>query len=197
MATGAADMVMRWNNVLPRKRRVVGVFGITAVVLAIGLPVLAQVARLTKIPLGKGEATITWTGSSGISPTITSVQGAAGGYPVRGTGKVPKPPSLGTSGGTLAAEIPIAQVRGTIGGSSFALTIHIDLDGGLSTGRPIGNVTGTFRGHAITATLTPDTPSDSVQFTGLIDALKVSGTIGDVTHRGKSSTAHATFTVSH
>jgi hypothetical protein len=182
------------------KRRLVGVLGITTLVLAIGIPVLAQVVRLTKIPLGKGEATITWTGSSGISPSITSVRGIAGGYQVRGTGKVPKPPSLGTSGGSLPAEVPIAQVKGVIGGSSFTLAIKLDLAGAVSptsTGQPLGNVSGTFRGQSVTATLTPGTPSSLIRFTGLIGSLKVSGTIGNVTHHGKSSTAHATFTVSH
>lgn len=176
-----------------------GVLGITTLVLAIGIPVFAQVVRLTKIPLGKGEATITWTGSSGISPSITSVQGTAGGYQVRGTGKVPIPLGSGTSGGSLPTQIPIAQVKGTIGGSSFTLAIKLDLAGAASpasTSQAIGNVTGTFRGQSVTATLTPGTPSNLIRFNGLVGALKVSGTIGNVRHHGKSSTAHATFTVS-
>jgi hypothetical protein len=188
------------NNGRQGKRRLVGVLVMTTLVLAIGIPALAQVVRLTKIPLGKGEATITWTGNGGISPSITSVRGTAGGYQVRGAGKVPKPPSLGTSGGSLPAEVPIAQVKGAIGGSSFTLAIKLDLAGAVSptnTGQPIGHVSGTFRGQSVTATLTPGTPSSLIRFTGLIGSLKVSGTIGNVTHHGKSSTAHATFTVSH
>jgi hypothetical protein len=159
---------------------------------------LAQVVRLTKIPLGKGEATITWTGNSGISPTITSVRGVADGYQVRGAGKAPKPPDLSTSGGSLPAEVPIAQVKGTIGGSSFTLAIKIDLAGSLSptnTDQPLGKVSGTFRGQSITATLMPGTPSNLIRFTGLVGSLQVNGTIGNVTHHGKSSTADATFTV--
>ena len=38
----------------------------------------ALVARLTSIPLGRGTATISWNGATGVTPTIDSIEGTAG-----------------------------------------------------------------------------------------------------------------------
>lgn len=175
----------------------VGVTAVGAFILTVSVPVLAQVAVLTNIPLGRGSATITWTGSSGLRPSITSIRGAAGGYQVRGSGTVPIPQGLGSTGATLPAQIPIAKIKGALGGSPFTLTINIALSNGLhpAPGTPIGNVTGTFRGQPVTATLIPDPPKYQFRFQGSIGTRKVSGIVQNFTRHGKTTTAHATFTV--
>ena len=100
----------------PRSRKLFGTAAVVALVLTVCVPVLAKVVVLTHIPLGSGSATVTWTGSSGIRPTVTSIRGAAGGYQVRGYGTVPIPHGLGSAGATLPAQIPIAKIKGTLGG---------------------------------------------------------------------------------
>lgn len=176
----------------------VGVTALAVLILTVSVPVLAQVAVLRNIPLGRGSATITWTGSSGVRPSITSIRGAAGGYQVRGSGTVPIPQGFGSAGGTLPAQIPIAKIKGTLGGSPFTLTINISLSGGLhpAPGTPIGNVTGTFRGLPVTASLIPDPPKYQFRFLGSIGPRKVSGVVQSFNRHGKTTTAHATFAVS-
>ncbi len=173
---------------------------ITAVV-AISVPVMAQIARLQQIPLGSGSATISWTGKSGIRPTITSISGKARGFAVLATGRVPKPPSLAGSStpASLPASYPIADIKGTIGGTSFTLDVAINLAGlnaNSSTAAALGTVTGTFRGQPIKAVLTAaSATSPTVSFSGTIGSDHVTGTIGRIVRHGNRSTATAHFDV--
>ncbi len=99
----------------------------------VSLPVMAEVASLRSLPLGKGSATITWIGNSGIIPTINSIHGSARGLTVKATGTVPAVPGLGQapSGSTpsIPSSYPIADIKGTLAGTAFSLTITLKLSG--------------------------------------------------------------------
>src|ERR1700728_1811595 len=78
-----------WNG----RRRMAGiVLAGGALVVLVATAGDALLARLTRLPLGRGTATITWKGARGLSPTIHSIKGTAGGYQVSATGRVPKTP---------------------------------------------------------------------------------------------------------
>jgi hypothetical protein len=167
-------------------------------------PVMAEISRLTAIPLGRGTATITWTGKGGIDPTVNSIAGNAGGLPVSATDKVPKFPGVGggTSGSSstpssLPSQFPIADVKGTIDGSQFSLDIALSLSqlSGPTHGS-LGTVSCTFRNQKMNAIITSNAASNAFDFSGTIGSLHVSGTIKSVTHHGDSATAHASFDVS-
>ena len=172
---------------------------ITAVV-AISVPVMAEIARLEQLPLGSGSATISWTGKSGITPTISSISGTARGFTVVATGRVPKPPSLAnpSTPASVPTSYPIADIKGTIGGTSFTLEVAINLRGvnsNSSARAPFGTVTGTFRGQPIRAVLTASATSQTVSFSGTIGGDHVAGTIGRVVRHGNRSTTTAHFDV--
>ena len=158
----------------------------------------ALVARLTSIPLGPGTATITWTGKTGVTPTINSIKGAAGGYAVSATGRVPKPGTLTGTASSIPSEYPIANVKGTIGGSTFTLNIVISLPSSLTSNAPqtVGHVNGTFRNQPVFATLSANVNSNSFAFAGTIGTLHVRGTVSKLSQHGHSETAHAAFVVS-
>ena len=161
------------------------------------LPVLAEVARLTSIPLGRGSATITLTVKSGIAPTVNSIRGTAGGLRVLGTAKVPKASGLGGAVSSAQQSFPIANVQGTIDGAPFTLNITLTLTLPPSQGPPksasVGHVTGSFRNEPVRADLTYN--SSNFDFKGTIGALHVTGAIEGVVHHGNKATAHATFDV--
>lgn len=182
-----------------------GSVGRTAAVVAAGAVVLVLVsawttafmASLTRIPLGRGTATITWTGTTGVTPTIQSISGSARGYTVTGRGHVPLPsPGAGT-GTSIPSVIPVADVAGTIGGSRFTLDITLRFPSSVTSTAPqnVGHVTGTFRDEPVRATLTADITSKSFDFAGTIGSLHVSGVISQVTQHGHTETAHAHFDV--
>jgi hypothetical protein len=157
----------------------------------------ALVARLTKIPLGRGAATITWTGATGITPTINSVKGTAGSYQVAATGMVPNAsPGSGTAS-TLPSQFPLANVKGTIGGTGFTLNIILTLPASLTSSKPqsFGKVTGTFRNQAVAAALTANINSSSFAFVGTIGSLHIAGHVSKPTQHGHTETAHATFNI--
>jgi hypothetical protein len=167
-------------------------------------PVMAEISRLTAIPLGRGAATITWTGKGGIDPTVNSIAGKAGGLPVSATDKVPK--FSGVSGGTsgsssapssIPSQFPIADVNGTIDGSQFSLDIALSLSqlSGSSHGS-LGTISGTFRNQKMNAIITSNAATNTFDFSGTIGSLHVSGIIKSITHHGDSATAHASFDVS-
>jgi hypothetical protein len=165
---------------------------------------MAEVSRLTSIPLGRGTATITWTGKGGISPTVTSISGKADGFTVSASDKPPKFPGLGGSATgasaptsvSIPANIPIADVRGTIDGAPFTLHVVISLPQSLTSGGTgIGRVTGTFKNQRLSATLSAKATSDTVAFKGTIGTVHVSGVIGKNTRHGNTTTAHASFDV--
>jgi hypothetical protein len=157
----------------------------------------AILARLIRIPLGRGTATITWTGTTGSRPTIRSITGTAGGYAVAASGHVPTPGPISGTASSLPSQFPIADVVGTIGGTSFTLDVVLNFPSSLSSNEPqtVGHVTGTFRGQPVTATLTANVNSSSFRFDGAIGTLHVSGVVSQPIHHGHSETAHASFDV--
>lgn len=180
--------------------RMAGIFVIaTAAIVLISTATSAVLDRLTTIPLGRGTATITWTGSTGVTPTIESITGTAGGYQVHGSGHVPRLSGTTGSASTVPSQLPIADVAGTIGGTRFTVNIVLTFPASLTSNKPrsFGYVTGTFRGEPVRATLTADlkSTSPSFGFTGTIGSLHVSGVISQPIQHGKSETAHARFDV--
>jgi hypothetical protein len=179
-------------------RRTATVFiGGGAVVTLIATASDALIVRLTRIPLGRGTATITWKGATGLAPTISSIQGTAGGYEVAAAGRVPRTPSTSGTASTLPTQFPIAAVKGTIGGTGFTLNIVLTLPGSLTSSKvqTFGHVTGTFRNQQVAATLTSNVNSSSFGFVGMIGSLHVSGHVSQPKQHGSMETAHATFNV--
>jgi hypothetical protein len=166
-------------------------------------PVMAQISRLTTIPLGRGTATITWIGKGGIEPTVNSIDGKARSFSVSATDKVPKISGTGgVSNGSssvpssIPSTFPIADVKGTIGGSQFTLDIALSLSqlSGSSNGS-LGTISGSFRSQPVNAIITSDPASNAFDFSGTIGSRHVSGVIKSVAHHGNSATAHASFDV--
>jgi hypothetical protein len=168
-----------------------------AVVVLAATSTQALIARLTSIPLGRGTATITWSGSTGATPTINSIKGTAGGYVVSATGQIPKPSSISGTASTVPTEYPIADVKGTIGGTDFTVDIVLTLPSSLTSSahQNVGHVTGTFRNQPVTGTLTASVDSDTFAFTGTIGVRHIHGTVSKPIHHGHGETAHASFTV--
>jgi hypothetical protein len=172
------------------------VVGAAALVL-ISTSTSALIASLTRIPLGRGTATITWSGATGITPTIQSIAGTAGGYRVSGKGHVPLPAHGTGTALTVPSRVPIADIAGTIGGARFTLDITLAFLSSPTSKTPqsFGFVTGTFRNEPVRATLTANVSSRSFGFTGTIGSLHVSGVISQPIQHGKTETAHARFDV--
>jgi hypothetical protein len=168
-----------------------------AVVVLIATASDALIARLTNIPLGRGTATITWTGATGPNPTVNSIKGSAGGYQVAARGQVPKSPSISGTASSLPSQFPIAHVKGTIGGTGFTLNIVLTLPASLTSSnlQTFGHVTGTFRNQQVAATLTANVNSGSFAFVGTIGSLRVSGHVSQPRQDGNTETARATFKV--
>lgn len=188
---------MRGGRAASVGRAVVVVVTGAAVLVAVSAWTTAFMASLTRIPLGRGTATITWTGATGIAPTIQSISGNARGYTVSGRGHVPLPsPGAGTAT-SIPSQIPVADVTGTIGGSRFTLNITLTFPASVTSKAPqnVGSVSGTFRNEPVRATLTADITSKSFAFAGTIGSLHVSGVISQLTQHGRSETAHARFDV--
>jgi hypothetical protein len=176
-----------------RAVRIAAISGLAAgALLLVSVPVRAEIARLTTLPLGKGTATVSWAGKSGISPTVNAVHGSAHGLPIAATGTVHTP----GPGTPLASTIPFLHVTGTLDGVPFTIDVALTLSGvnlQSSKTQTFGAVTGSFRGQSVNAVLTAKVSSSTFQFKGTIGGDHVTGTIGRVVHRGNTSTAHATF----
>ena len=175
----------------------IAAFGGLAVgaLLLVSVPVRAEIARLTSLPLGKGTATVTWTGKSVVNNSISSISGSARGLSIVATGTVPTTPTLGTA---VPANLPLADVKGKLDGVPFTVDISLTLAGvNLNSKKNVtfGAVSGSFRGQSVQAVLIGVPSSSMVQFKGTIGSDHVTGTIGKVVHRGNTSTAHATFVV--
>jgi hypothetical protein len=157
----------------------------------------ALLARLTRIPLGRGTATITWKGATGIKPTIKSIKGSAGGYSVSGNGRIPELTSTGGSAPSIPSNLPLADIKGTIGGSPFTLDIVLTLPTSATPSKPltIGHLTGTFRSQVVAGTVTANLSSRNFAFTGTIGTLHVEGVVLQPHQHGDTETAHATFDV--
>jgi hypothetical protein len=166
-----------------------------AALLLVSVPVRAEIARLTSLPLGKGTATVTWTGKGGVNNTINAISGSARGLSIVATGTVPPTPNLGTS---APANLPLADIKGKLAGVSFTVRISLTLSGvNLNSKKPVtfGAVKGSFRGQSVKAVLTGVPSSSTVRFKGTIGSDHVTGTIGRVVHQGSKAIAHATFDV--
>lgn len=169
----------------------------------LSVPVTAEIARLRSIPLGKGSATVSWTGASGTKPTIGPISGSARGLPIVATGVVPPLPQqsgtgLGTTSLSIPASLPVADITGTIEGTAFTLDISLNLSNLSLTSKAaqtFGTVTGSFHGQPIHAILTGRTTSNVAHFSGTIGSDHVTGTIGRTVHHGDRTTGTATFDV--
>jgi hypothetical protein len=178
-----------------RAVRIAAISGLAAAaLLLISVPVRAEIARLTSLPLGKGTATVTWVGKSDINPTVRSISGSARGLAIAATGTVQTPnPST-----AISSTIPFVDVKGTLAGASFSVDISLKLSGfnpNSNKSQTFGAVSGSFRGQSVTAVLSGVPTSSTVRFKGTIGGDHVTGTIGKVAHHGNTSTAHATFAV--
>jgi hypothetical protein len=179
------------------------VVGATAALGLLSAPVMAAIARLNSIPLGRGSATISWTGSTGLQPTIGPISGSARGLSIAATGVVPTTSSLGNSaqGSTslsIPSSVPVADINGTLAGTPFTLDIALNLSHLNLTSKGVqafGTVTGSFHGQTVHATLTSRASSSTAQFHGTIGADHVEGTIKKIVHQGMRTTAFATFNV--
>jgi len=176
--------------------------------LALAVPVAAVVARLTSLPLGHGAATISWIGTTGIHPKVTSIRGTVRQLPVVAAINLPNYGAGGSPTGSsstaspssaLGTSIPLGHVHGTLDGAPFTLDIYLQLPSSQPQGgavQSIGHVTGSFRGEPISATLKASLESPDVTFAGTIGSYKVTGVIGNGHRHGKETTARATFDVS-
>ena len=189
------SMVTRKN--MGTRRAIFVAFGGAAIVALISTSTGALLARLTRIPLGRGTATITWTGAAAIRPTLPSVKGSAGGYSVSATGRVPNPASILGSASSVPSQIPLANVKGTVGGTPFTLGIVLTLPTIAPSVNPVtfGHATGSFRSQAVSATLTANSNSSSFGFKGTIGKLHIAGVVSQPRQHGNSETARATFDV--
>jgi hypothetical protein len=194
---GCQTLSMSKNGRNGRRRIAAIVLAGGAIVVLIATAGDALLERLTKLPLGRGTATITWKGATGLSPTKNSIKGTAGGYQVAATGRVPKtPPSTGTAS-ALPSQYPIADVKGAIGGTGFTLNIVLTLPASLTSSKlqTFGHVTGTFRNQQVAATLTANVNSSSFTFVGTIGSLHIAGHVSQPKQQDNTETARATFNV--
>lgn len=183
-----------------RRVALVGAAGVASV-LALAGPVAAVEARLTSLPLGHGTAVITWTGASGITPTVTSISGQAGRSKVVAHETLARvgQPGSGTTLPDLTKPLPLGDVTGTIGGTAFTLHITLQVPSTLSPSPhqviDLGAVTGSFRGQPVVATLSAQSTSLDLVVRGTIGAYHVTARVGRVQHHGTHATARATYDV--
>ena len=92
---------------------------------------------------------------------------------------------------------PIADIKGTIGGSPFTLDIVLGpFTSGTSTKTDlVGHVVGTFRTQAVTGILTSRVNTDVIGFSGKIGALHLTGAISKLSQHGDAETAHASYDI--
>ena len=179
----------------PRRVATILVAGGAAVVL-IATASDALVAQLTRIPLGRGTATITWKGATDLTPTISSIKGTAGGYRVAAAGRVPKAPS---NGGTASS--PPSQFGCRRQGEYRRDRLHAQYR--LDTPRVAyveqtadrrsrdRNISESESGCNAPANIN----SNSFAFSGTIGSLHVSGHVSQPKRHGNMETARATFNV--
>jgi hypothetical protein len=171
------------------------------IVLSVALAGTAvALGHLTRLPLGKGAAVVSWTGGSLTPPTVVSVHGRAGGLTILATDKIPNPLSGNAASQPIPsgpASYPLGTVKGTIDGAAFTLKIAFTIPDEATAGTldTYGTVTGTFRNQPVRMTLTADPDSVVIVFAGRIGADHISGTLQSIVHRGKVATAKAVFDV--
>ena len=193
--SGNADVIVR----LGRPCRAAAVAAGAAIALtALALPAAALIARLTTLPLGRGEATIEWTGRTGDNPTVNGVTGRVGGLEVHASDQLPRYQQPSSSAPTtIPAYFPLGNVTGSIDGAPFTLHITLSLKGLTQSpsALPVGAVTGSFRNQPIRAKLLGNTHNQNLDFAGTIGSDHVTGSITGVTRHGSRSVAHASFDV--
>jgi hypothetical protein len=178
------------------------VLGLAVSLSAMGGLAAAELTSLEHIPDGHGTATVTWTGASGLHPTIKSVAGTVGRYRLKATGTVPnyfQHQGLTTSPTGVTATL--ATIKGTLAGTSFTITISLSTGGSSEQTQSFATVTGTFHGLPVAGTIgAPTTPaalrSDLGTFSGTIGSQHVQGTIYKPKSAHGRNTAHAVFVVS-
>jgi hypothetical protein len=161
----------------------------------------AEIASLGHIPDGSGRAAVTWTGATGVHPSIKGITGVVGRYRITATGKVPnysQQQGLTSSPGGIT--LTLATMKGTLAGSPFTITITLTPGSGSQTSSGFARVTGTFHGLPVAATIYPPTTASGLQkdlgtFVGTIGSQHVQGTIAKPTGSHGRNTAHATFVV--
>src|SRR5580700_2781859 len=90
------------------KRAFVGIALGLACIALLSAPVLAEIASLTRLPLGRGTATVTWTSNSGNTPTATAIAGTVRGLSVSAKQTLSNPlRSDGLGSGTVPTSITI------------------------------------------------------------------------------------------
>lgn len=163
----------------------------------------AALRSLGHIPDGRGTATITWSGKSGLHPTISAVDGTVGRYRVKGSGTLPdysRHQGLTTTPTGIIATL--ATIHGTLDATPFTITITLTTSTSAgAASHSFATVTGTFHGLPVSATVDAPTGQRALRadlgtFSGTIGSQHVQGTI----YRPKSAhghtTAHAVFVVS-
>lgn len=175
---------------------------VTASLTVIGGLADAALRSLRHIPDGRGTATVTWTGKTGLHPTISEVNGTVEHFPVKGSGTLPnyfKHQGLTTT--PTGIEATLATIHGTLAGTPFTITISLSTGGSAQQSHSFATVTGSFHGVPVSATINaPVTPQqlqrDLGTFTGTIGSQRVEGTITKPTSSHGHNTAHAVFDVS-
>jgi hypothetical protein len=176
--------------------------GAAASLTVVGGLAAAALSSLGHIPDGSGTATITWTGKSGLHPTISSVAGTVGRYRVKGSGSLPdyfQHQGLTTTPTGITATL--ATIHGTLSGTPFTITISLSTVGSTVQSHSFATVSGSFHGLPVSATIeAPNTQKELLKdlgtFKGTIGSQHVQGTIVKPTSSHGHNTAHATFVVS-
>jgi len=188
----------------PKRVGVVVAAGVVASLAVAGGFAAAALRSLGHIPDGRSTATITWTGKTGLRPTISAVGGSVEQYRVKGSGTLPnyfdQQGLTTTPSGTTAT---LATIHGTLDGTLFTITISITAGSPAAQhAHSFASVTGTFHGVPVSATIyvpatTQQLQKDLGTFVGTIGSQQVKGTILKPTSSHGRNTAHAVFDVSN
>lgn len=161
----------------------------------------AALLSLRHIPDGRGTATISWTGKTGLHPTLSEVGGTVERFPVKGSGTLPnyfKHQGLTTS--PTGIQAILATIHGTLAGTPFTITISLSTGGSAQQSHSFATVTGSLHGVPVSATLNAPITVEQLQrdlgtFNGTIGSQRVEGTISKPTSSHGHNTAHAVFDV--
>jgi len=176
--------------------------GAVACLTVVGGLAAAALGSLGRIPDGSGTATITWTGKSGLHPTISDVAGTVGHYRVKGSGTLPNYfQHQGLTSTPTGVTATLATIHGTLAGTPFTITISLSTGGSTGPSHSFATVSGSFHGLPVSATIeAPNTQKELLKdlgtFKGTIGAQHVQGTIAKPKTSHGHNMAHATFVVS-
>jgi len=164
--------------------------------------VAAALVSVARLPDGPGTATVTWTGATGLHPTIKSVAGTIGHKRLAATGSVPDYlDHQGLTTSSSSTMMTLATIRGKLGGNPFTIAITLSTNPGSDGTSGFAGVTGTFHGLPVSATINPPanhaaSGTELGSFSGTIGPQHVRGTIEQPKRSHGYNTAHATFVVS-